>query len=139
VAILYLLGVLALWRSDDELMVPVVAAFVAFACFMTLTQVHARYVFSTLPFLAMALTTATRWKTIYMVLSITFLTNMVLHDAALLDLFGLLEHEGLLDPIKYINALVNVGVLVYWAVLLSAGRRSGLVAVRSTYQEEGAA
>ena len=137
--ILYTLGLYTLWKSDDELLVPVVAAFVGFACFMTLTQVHARYAFSMLPFLSMALATAKRWRIIYMVLSITFLTNMALHDAALLDMLGLLEHERLLDPIKYLNALVNVGVLVYWAVVLSAGWRSGQVAVSRIRQEEGTA
>ena len=72
-------------------------------------------------------------------LTITFLINMALHDAALLDMLGLLEHERLLDPIKCLNSLVNVGELVYWAVVLSAGWRSGQVALSRSYQEEGTA
>jgi hypothetical protein len=86
----------------------------------------------------MALTTARRWRTIYAVLSITFLANMVLHDAALLDMVGLLEHERLLEPIKYLNAAVNLGVLVYWAAVLPASWRSGLMLSR-THREEGVA
>ncbi len=50
------------------------------------------------------------------------------------------DELGHLDgAIKYLNALVNVGVLVYWAVVLSAGWRSGQVAVSRICQEEGTA
>jgi hypothetical protein len=92
-----------------------------FVCYMSLTQVHETYAFSVLPFLALALPIARRWIIVYSILSVTFLANMCLHDAALLDMFGVLEQEWLTEPLKYANALVNLGVLVYWIAELIPG------------------
>ena len=126
---MYGLGLFRVWKSGDESLVPVIAAFVGFACYMTLTQMHERYAFSMLPFLAMALPSARRWAFIYLALTVTFLANLSLNDAALLDMLGILEHERLLGYISYLNALVNLGMLVYWVVVLSTGWRGGRVAV----------
>jgi hypothetical protein len=117
-ALLYALGLCKLWRENSRSDVPIVAAFLGFACYMSLTQVHETYAFSVLPFLALALPFATKWRIVYAVLSLTFLANMCLHDAALLDMMGVLEQEWLIEPLKYVNALVNVGVFVYWIVEL---------------------
>jgi len=97
------------------------------------------YAFSVLPVLGLALPSGARWSLVHLALTLILLANMCLHDAALLDMLGLLEHERLLDPIKYLNALVNLGVLVYWAGVLSAGWRSGQVVVSRSYQEDGTA
>jgi hypothetical protein len=121
--LLYTLGLWRLWRDGGESSVPVVAAFLGFACYMSLTQVHETYAFSVLPFLALALHTDRRWRIIYAVLSLTFLANMCLHDAALLDMLGVLEQEWLIGPLKYANALVNLGVLLYWIADLTLGKR----------------
>lgn len=121
--LLYTLGLWRLWRNGGESSVPVVAAFLGFSCYMSLTQVHETYAFSVLPFLALALHTHRRWRIVYAVLSLTFLANMCLHDAALLDMLGVLEQEWLIEPLKYANALVNLGVLVYWITDLILGRR----------------
>jgi hypothetical protein len=123
--LLYTLGLWRLWRGRDETAVPVVAAFLGFACYMSLTQVHETYAFSVLPFLALALYTQRRWRMIYVILSLTFLANMCLHDAALLDMLGVLEQEWLTEPLKYANALVNLGVLVYWISGFVLGKRAG--------------
>jgi hypothetical protein len=117
-ALLYALGLYRLWRNRSRSQVPIVAAFLGFACYMSLTQVHETYAFSVLPFLALALPFARKWRIVYAVLSLTFLANMCLHDAALLDMMGVLEQEWLLGPLKYVNALVNVGVFVYWIMEL---------------------
>jgi hypothetical protein len=119
--LLYALGLWRLWRDEGQSLVPVVAAFLGFACYMSLTQVHETYAFSVLPFLALALPIARRWIIVYSILSVTFLANMCLHDAALLDMFGVLEQEWLTEPLKYANALVNLGVLVYWIAELIPG------------------
>jgi len=121
--LLYALGLWRLWKDGDESSVPVVAAFLGFACYMSLTQVHETYAFSVLPFLALALHTDRRWRKVYVVLSLTFLANMCLHDAALLDMVGVLEQEWLTEPSKYANALVNLAVLVYWITDLTLGKR----------------
>ena len=122
-AVLYAIGLSRLYRSENESWVPVVAGFLGFACYMSLTQVHETYAFSVLPFLALALPTGSRWRVVYSILTVTFLANMCLHDAALLDMLGLLEHERLLEPVKYVNALVNLGVLAYWTAVVIPGRR----------------
>jgi hypothetical protein len=127
--LLYALGLYRLWRHRSRSDVPIVAAFLGFACYMSLTQVHETYAFSVLPFLALALPFARRWRVVYAVLSLTFLANMCLHDAALLDMMGVLEQEWLIEPLKYANALVNLGVFVYWVIELSPrrGLRKGSV------------
>jgi hypothetical protein len=122
-SLLYVLGLWRLWRDEAEPSVPVVAAFLGFACYMSLTQVHETYAFSVLPFLALALHSRRRWGIVYVVLSLTFLANMCLHDAALLDMLGILEKEWLTEPLKYTNALINVGVLIWWIADLALGHR----------------
>jgi hypothetical protein len=138
-ALLYALGLYKLWRNHSRSDVPIVAAFLGFACYMSLTQVHETYAFSVLPFLALALPLATRWRAVYVVLSLTFLANMCLHDAALLDMMGVLEQEWLIEPLKYVNALVNLGVFVYWIVELIPRRGSKTASGSANLEERQAA
>jgi hypothetical protein len=137
--LLYALGLWRLWRDENESSVPIVAAFLGFACYMSLTQVHETYAFSVLPFLALALHTHRRWRMVYVILSLTFLANMCLHDAALLDMLGLLEQEWLIEPLKYTNALVNLGVLIYWITNLILGKRRGRASGQEDLRERQAA
>lgn len=117
-AFFYVLTLLKLWNNADKRSVPMLAAFVGFACYMSLTQVHETYAFSVLPLLALVFPSDKRLTIIYLALAITFFANMFLHDAAILDLLGLLKHERLVDALRYLNAITNLGVLVYWTVLV---------------------
>lgn len=137
-AFFYSLALFKVWKKADERSVPVAAAFVGFACFMSLTQVHETYAFSVLPLLALVFPSDRRLAAIYLVLSITFVSNMVLHDWALLDMLGLIEYEDLIGYLRYVNALINVGVLAYWTVLLLTNWRPGAAWVAPpALKEEG--
>lgn len=124
-AAFYALALFKLWKNTDEPSVPMLAAFVGFACFMSLTQMHENYAFSVLPLLALVFPSDRRLGIIYSVLSITLLTNMLAIDAAMLDMLGLAKHEQLVAYLRHLNAATNLGVLVYWTALLIINWKPG--------------
>lgn len=71
------------------------------------------YTFSALPVLGLALPTGARWSLAYLALTTILLANMCLHDGALLDMFGLLQHKQLPQPIKLLYALTT---WAYWPI-----------------------
>ena len=93
------------------------------------------YAFSVLPVLGLALPSGARWSLVHLALTMILLANMCLHDAGLLAMLGLLQHEQLPQPIKPLYALTNLGILVYWADLSLAGWRWRRGSVGRTLQD----
>ena len=129
---LILLGVFvlfALWRlvgEKEEGVVWVVGAYIGFVFFMLPTQIHENYMYMLFPLLVWGAIKDRRYRVIYLLLSLTWLVNMVLHDPQIVRLLSPEKPEIMgsvaLPLPKFINAMVNTVVLCYWTVLILARR-----------------
>lgn len=111
-------------RLDDNVIsrtLPAMAAFQSFAFFMVITKAHENHAFLALPLLSLIWVRSPALRWVYLAVSLTFLTNVVLHDPILGPLLsnGLLG--GQLRLAQRLDALANLVVLILWAgvVLLS--------------------
>jgi Gpi18-like mannosyltransferase len=88
------------------------AAFLAFAFFMVVTQIHENHLYACFPFLAIAATEDRRLVRIFAVLTLTFAADMVLTLYLLYT-----DVPVMLGPIRLslVNAAINVGTLMVWA------------------------
>lgn len=115
----------ALWRVAkirEDGWVWGVAAYVAFAFFMLPTKIQTNYMYTVFPLLAMGLFVSKSLLAIYVVLSGTWLLNLVLHDPIVVDSLGP-DNAGIamstvVSTGRMLDALLNTVVLSHWTVLL---------------------
>lgn len=109
-----LLALYRLYNNQDMDTVYETAAFLGFAFFMLPTQMHENYMFAVLPLLCVASSTDRYLTLIYTMLSLTFFSNMVLHDPAILDwLRSRVSEEGLFIA-RWANSGLNFAILAFW-------------------------
>jgi hypothetical protein len=89
-------------------------AFIAFAFFMLVTEIHENHGFALLPLLAVAMARDKKLIPFYLVLSVTMTLNYALHDPPLLSQWRWLDSA----PLRWLNALVNTLVLAVWMLYL---------------------
>jgi hypothetical protein len=99
-----------------------IVAYIAFSFFMLPTKVHENYMYTVFPLLAMGLFADRSLTAIYLVLSGTWLLNLVLHDPIAIDL-GSPTSEGIVTSsmvgsARTLNALLNTVIFSYWTMLL---------------------
>ncbi len=114
------LTLLALYRLYNDQHVDTIyatAAFLGFAFFMLPTQMHENYMFAVLPLLCVVSSTDRSLTLIYAMLSLTFFSNMVLHDPAILDLLGSRVAEEGLFIARWANSGLNFVLLAFWIAL----------------------
>jgi hypothetical protein len=106
-------------------------AFIAFAFFMLVTEIHENHGYALLPLLAVAMARDRKLIPLYAVLSTTMTLNYALHDPPLLAQWSQLDSSAL----RWLNALLNTIVLVVWMaylfVLLPGVLSSGGVSSRA--------
>jgi Gpi18-like mannosyltransferase len=113
-------SLLRLLRQPSEGTLVHVCAFLAFAFFMVVTQIHENHLYAMFPFLAVLMPFWRPFRLLYAGLTLTFAVNMAL-------VLRLLQVDGpvMVGPIRLalVNALANVGMLGLWSVLLFRSRR----------------
>lgn len=120
---LLLLGaftLLALYRLYNNQRVDTIyatAAFLGFAFFMLPTQMHENYMFTVLPLLCVVSSSDHSLTLIYTILSLTFFSNMVLHDPAILASLGPRVAEERLFLARWANSGLNFALLACWVAL----------------------
>lgn len=91
-------------------------AFLAFAFFMLVTEIHENHGYAALPLLAIAMTRDRNLRVGFVALSATMLFNYALQDPPLLAQFPALDSNAL----RWVNAFVNVLVLLAGSIYLFA-------------------
>lgn len=109
-----LLALYRLYNNQDMDTVYATAAFLGFAFFMLPTQMHENYMFAVLPLLCVASSTNRYLAFTYAILSLTFFSNMVLHDPAILDWLGSHVAEKGLFIARWANSGLNFAILAFW-------------------------
>jgi Gpi18-like mannosyltransferase len=112
-----LLALYRLYHNQHGDTVYMTAAFLGFIFFMLPTQMHENYMFAVLPLLCVASSTDRKLTLIYAILSLTFFSNMVLHDPAILDwLRSRVAEQGLFIA-RWANAGLNFALLAFWSTI----------------------
>jgi hypothetical protein len=97
-------------------------AYVAFAFFMLPTKIHANYLYTVFPLLAMALSQSNSLRAVYVTLSATWLLNLALNDPAVAELPAVNYTESVVSMLQatagMIAATVNTIALVWWTSTL---------------------
>jgi len=83
-AVFYIVTILRFWQSNNGNSLYCLSASVAFGFFILSTHMHERHLYTLLPFLSMIYFHDKRLKWIYVILTFTFLANMVLHDPTII-------------------------------------------------------
>jgi len=99
------------------------AAFLGFAFFMLPTQMHENYMFAVLPLLCVASSTNRYLAFTYAILSLTFFSNMALHDPAILDWLGSHIAEKGVFIARWANSGLNFALLVFWIAVFPRHRQ----------------
>jgi len=86
--VVYLLCARELWRSGDAQALYRASAGAAFGFFMLATHMHENHLFAFLPLLLLARGDEPAWRRFFVLCSLTFLANMVLHDPFLMHVAG---------------------------------------------------
>ena len=99
-----------------------ITAHVAFAFFMLPTKVHENYMYTVFPLLALGLCASKSLPATYVVLSGTWLMNLVLQDPIVLGLIGPnstgIVTSSTVGTARMLNAAVNTIVLAWWTYVL---------------------
>jgi hypothetical protein len=137
--VFYLVSLLKFWKSNNENSLYYLSASVAFGFFMLSTHMHENHLFAFFPLLSMIYFYDKRLKWIYIMLTFTFLANMVLHDpfmtslrpfntGTILKIFhetGTREDMSLLRFfMTLINTQINILIFCYWIYYLYFKGRS---------------
>ncbi len=121
VTMAYLAALWRLVRMGDNRWLWATAAYVAFANFMLVTATHANYLYSVFPLLAMSLLVGRAMPAIYLVLSVTWLANLVFHYPGI-DWAGFHGPGSVISAaissVSVLCAMLNTAVLGYWTMLL---------------------
>ena len=105
------------WRS-----LPALAAFQSFAFFMLVTKAHENPAFLVLPLLSLVWVRSRALTAIFLVVSLTFLANLLLHDPVIGPLLAPGTVDGQNRIAQRLNAVVNVAALVGWAGIVALAR-----------------
>ena len=80
------------------------------------TQAHENHLFVALPVLSLAWPNRRTLLIPFAVVSVTLFLNMFLHDQLVLETLGLNVDDQLVQQLRLINAVLNVGCFVAWSV-----------------------
>jgi len=92
------------------------AALSVLGWFVFTTQAHENHLFFALPLLALAVPARRSLLVVTVVLSVTLLGNMVLHDQLVLEALGADIHAAWVDDARLLNAALNVLCFAGWSL-----------------------
>jgi hypothetical protein len=84
--------------------------------FLFTTQAHENHLFFALPLLALAWPARLSLLVPYGVLSLTLLSNMLLHDQLVLEMLGIGLGDAGVERLRTLNAAINLACFVGWAI-----------------------
>jgi len=105
-------NLLVLFRSHEQRTRWMSAAYIGFAFFMLSTEMHENYLYPTVVLLVIAACSARRYVLLALIITVTALANMALHDV-LIDPAAWLS-AGTLNTVRLLNSAVNSVVYVGW-------------------------
>ncbi|MGH7799254.1 MAG: hypothetical protein ACREOW_01320 [Thermodesulfobacteriota bacterium] len=123
----YIASIIRFWKTDNENSLYCLCASVAFGFFMLSTHMHENHFFTLFPLLSMIYVYDRRLMWVYIILTLTFLTNMALHDPFITSLS--LFNTGKIIKVNYqlgdkisllrllitlFNSQINILVFCYW-------------------------
>jgi hypothetical protein len=111
----YALALAATLRRPHRDIWPV-AAYVGFAFFILPTEIHENYGFAVLALLAVAVAAEKRYALLYILLTLTMVTNYALHDPNVYALLGLSAPDAQLSTARWLDAALNVVVFGAWTI-----------------------
>jgi len=85
--------------------------------FVFTTQAHENHLFFALPLLALAWPARPSLLVVYVLLTLTLLLNMALHDQLVLESLGFGLGDPLVEQLRTLNAALNVITFFGWAVV----------------------
>lgn len=119
-------GFLVLWlahgASEDRMLG--LPAYQAFAWFCLTTRAHENHWFFVLPLTALALPTGRRTVQVFVVISVTGLANLVLHDPTILPYLKNVCSDRVLHAMELANCVANLTLLTLWTAWLIRTRRT---------------
>jgi Gpi18-like mannosyltransferase len=117
---IYAFALYRLEKTPDREMLFPVAAYLAFGFFMFSTQMHENYLFPAVTFLALAYWQSRTWRVVGLLLTVTWLANMALHDPLLWQTGMFSRLPG--AQLGIANAVLNCLIFVGWTAALIRGK-----------------
>jgi hypothetical protein len=114
-ALVYGLVLVRTWKRPARSMWPL-AAYISFAFFFVLTEMHENYDFAVLALLAAAITTEGYAIGMYVALSVTTVVNYATHDPDVFARLGLSAPDAQLANLRWANAVANTLIFAMWTI-----------------------
>ena len=105
-------------RLPDRRQILHASAYVLMALPMLITEVHENWALTAIVPLVAACAADARIRSVFYLVSVTTLANLVLHDPGLQAVMGSAWDEAVLFPVRLGNALIATATFAFWTVRL---------------------
>ncbi|MBW8051159.1 MAG: hypothetical protein FVQ77_12630 [Cytophagales bacterium] len=126
-SLFYIISIIKFWRSKDGLALFYLFASVALGFFMLSTHMHENHLFAFFPLVSMFVIYDQRIKWVYVIFTLTYLANMVLHDPFIVS-SGIFNMGKILYipygsggnislfrlALTILNSLIGLYIFFYW-------------------------